>query len=137
MIIEKSTAAEQQETRKRITEYNAEKVPFLMIPQDLHYTVRDENGSIKGSILASLGYWKGLQISVLWVDEKYRGQGIGTTLLRKAENEARELGGLISMVDTFDFHSEDFYLKNGYKPFGQIQGFPGESNTWFYLSKKL
>jgi hypothetical protein len=40
------------------------------------------------------------------------------------------------MLDTFDFQAEGFYLKNGYKPFGEINNFPSEQKR-IYFSKEL
>lgn len=40
------------------------------------------------------------------------------------------------MLDIFDFQAEVFYLKNGYKPIGEIKGFP-KGHRQIYLSKEL
>ena len=41
-----------------------------------------------------------------------------------------------AMVDTFDFQAEGFYLKNGYRPIGEINNFP-EGHRRIYFSKEL
>ncbi|EKE01771.1 MAG: acetyltransferase, GNAT family [uncultured bacterium] len=63
-------------------------------------------------------FWKCLYISVLWVDEKYRYSGLGHRLLEKVEQDAKEKGGYLAHLDTFDFQAKDFYLKYGYEIFG-------------------
>nr|WP_255313513.1 GNAT family N-acetyltransferase [Flavobacterium hibernum] len=102
----------------------------------LEFVALDENGMEIGGILAGLGYWNGLEIKILWVDEKYRNKGIGTQILKHVEKIAKDKGAEISMLDTFDFQAEDFYLKNGYEPIGEIKDFP-KGYRRVYFSKKL
>jgi hypothetical protein len=52
------------------------------------------------------------------------------------EKIAREKGAYISLIDTFDFQAEGFYLKNGYKPFGELKDFP-KGHRRIYFSKEL
>ncbi len=71
-------------------------------------------------------------VELLWIDEKYRGQGRGAALMRKAEAEARKRGVRNMYVDTFSFQAPDFYRKLGFKQFGKLKDFPkGHSRHWF------
>jgi GNAT superfamily N-acetyltransferase len=120
-----------------INEYNLSEVPAIAdIWTRLEFVAKDENGIEIGGILAGLGYWNGLEINILWVKEEYRKKGIGTQILKHAEKIATEKGAEISMLDTFDFQAEEFYLKNGYKPIGEIKGFP-KGHRRIYFSKNL
>jgi GNAT superfamily N-acetyltransferase len=120
-----------------IIEYNLSKVSATNhISTPLEFTVKNEKGTEIGGILAELGYWNELEIKVLWVEESYRKKGIGTLLLKYAEKTAKEKGADISILDTFDFQAENFYLKNGYEPIGEIKDFP-KGHRRIYLSKKL
>ena len=120
-----------------INAYNLSKVPALTdIWTPLDFTVKDQNGNEIGGILAGIGYWNGLEIKILWVEESYRRKGLGTLLLNHVENIAKQSGAEISMLDTFNFQAENFYLKNGYKTIGEIKNFPKGYNR-IYLSKNL
>ncbi len=55
-----------------------------------------------------------LYIDVLWVDDAYRGQGIGRNIMQKIENEAKNKGLGKLYVDTFSFQAEEFYTKQGF-----------------------
>jgi GNAT superfamily N-acetyltransferase len=71
-------------------------------------------------------------IELLWIEEKYRGRGHGTTLIRKAESEARRRGIKNMYLDTFSFQAPKFYRKLGFKAFGMLKDFPkGHTRTWF------
>lgn len=115
--------------------YNTEKCPdrFEEINQKIHLVVKNENEEVIGGLLSSLGYFKGLEIYILWIKEGYRKNNLGSLLLTEAENRARELGGYKVMLDTFSFQAKDFYLKNGYKIIGEMKDFPkGHTKTYFY-----
>ncbi|GAB1858393.1 GNAT family N-acetyltransferase [Flavobacteriaceae bacterium MHTCC 0001] len=121
-----------------INHYNLSKVPAVSdIWTPLEYVVKDNNGVEIAGILAGIGYWNGLEIKILWVEKSFRNRGIGSKILKYTETVAKEKGAYISMVDTFDFQAENFYLKNGYNPFGELTGFPNEHSRRIYFSKKL
>lgn len=120
-----------------INKYNLSKVPAIAdLWTRLEFVAKDENGIEIGGILAGLGYWNGLEINILWVKEEYRKKGIGTSILKHAEKVAIEKGAKISMLDTFDFQAEIFYLKNGYEPIGEMKNFP-KGHRRIYFSKQL
>lgn len=120
-----------------INEFNWSKVPANSnIWEPIELVAKTKNGIEIGGILGGIGYWNGLEIKVLWIEEKYRNKGIGTWILKQAEKIATEKGAKISMLDTFDFQAEKFYLKNGYEPIGEIKDFP-KGHKRIYFSKKL
>ena len=75
-------------------------------------------------------------ISVLFVDELYRGKGLGTLLVKHLEEEAKSLGLKLIHLDTFDFQAKDFYLKLGYEIFGVLDYCP-KGHKRYYLKKLL
>ncbi|SEL83084.1 Acetyltransferase (GNAT) family protein [Aquimarina amphilecti] len=120
-----------------INTYNLNQVPAIAdIWTPLEFVIKDKNGNEIGGILAGIGYWNGLEIKILWVKEEYRKKGIGTQLLKHTEKIAREKGSKTSMLDTFDFQAEAFYLKNDYTPIGEINDFP-MGHKRIYFSKEL
>jgi len=62
-----------------------------------------------------------LFVEFLFVPERLRGRGLGTILLRKAEEAAlaRQCTGVC--LDTFDFHAPGFYRKLGYEEFATLE----------------
>jgi ribosomal protein S18 acetylase RimI-like enzyme len=96
---------------------------------------RDDAGHIIGG-LTGRTYWRYLDIAFLWVDEKYRGEGHATTLVRAAEAEARARGCERVFLDTLSFQALGFYQKLGYSEFGRLSGFSGKYDR-IYLHKRL
>jgi ribosomal protein S18 acetylase RimI-like enzyme len=98
---------------------------------ELAIFVRDADGALLGGIA---GYtWLGwMQISVLWVREDRRGNGLGRRLLAAAEAEGRARGAHTCLLETHTFQAPDFYPKYGYAVYATIEGYPpGHSKLLF------
>jgi ribosomal protein S18 acetylase RimI-like enzyme len=69
--------------------------------------------------------WGGAaEIRFLWVDESHRRSGIGSRLLRAAEEEARSRGCRKIVLSTHSFQAPDFYRKQGYIVAGECLDYP-------------
>lgn len=77
-----------------------------------------------------------IYIDALWVEENLRKQGYGKKLLSAAEREAIKNGCKFSLVDTWDFQAEEFYLKNGYERIGELKNY-WHGHSKLFLRKKL
>ncbi|MGD1840937.1 MAG: GNAT family N-acetyltransferase [Thermonemataceae bacterium] len=120
-----------------INDFNLSKVAALAPAwTPLEFAAKDSEGKVIGGILGGIGYWNGLEIRILWVEETCRHKGIGTRLLEKMEKEAKARGATIAMLDTFDFQAEGFYLKNSYEVVGTIHDFP-KGHRRMYFKKYL
>ena len=102
---------------------------------DLTLYVRDENDQLVGAFLGETGRgW--LRVSVMWVLEKFRGQGLGAQLLTAGEAEAHKRGCHHAYLDTFDYQAPFFYQRQGYEIFGTLEGYP-ESHRRYFMRKTL
>lgn len=103
--------------------------------RSLALLVRDDAGAILGGLWGRSGRgW--LFIDLLGLPPELRRSGMGTRLMRMAEDEARKRGCVGIYLDTFTFQARPFYEKLGYAVFAQIDGYPGD-HTRFFLSKRL
>jgi GNAT superfamily N-acetyltransferase len=117
----------------RLVEYNLSKVP---LKQEVSFSwinriIEDKNGNIIAGILSKMYCWNCLYIDALWVEEKYREEGLGSKLLKEVEKIAKEKGCHLIHLDTFDFQAKDFYLKYGYEIFGVLDDCPQEHSRYF------
>lgn len=80
-----------------------------------------------GEIIAGFNghTWGGCcELSHVWVDQRYRHQGLGTLLLRSAEAEAVARGCAQLVLATHDFQAPGFYERLGYERKYTIEGRP-------------
>ena len=97
--------------------------------------IRDASGKIAGG-LWGYSYARWLFVHLLVVPESLRGQGIGTRMMKMAEDEARARGCVGIHLDTFSFQARPFYEKLGFSRFGSIEDWlPGVSRH--FLLKRL
>ncbi|MFC7557102.1 GNAT family N-acetyltransferase [Pseudoroseomonas wenyumeiae] len=68
--------------------------------------------------------WKWLTIELLFVPERYRGCGLGSEVMRLAEEEAIRRGCIGAWVDTHTYEASTFYEKQGFERFGLIDEYP-------------
>ena len=122
----------------RLVEYNLSKVPATqeILFENINKKFLNANGEIIAGCVARMYCWNVLYIDILWVDENYRHQGLGSKLLEYVENTAKEKGCYLIHLDTFDFQAKDFYLKHGYEIFGILTDCP-KGHCRYYLKKNI
>lgn len=132
-----STDEECELISDEIMHFNARAVPFTQkeTPIFKRYVIKNNNEIIAG-INAVIYHWGMLFIDEIFVRETYRHQKLGSYLISKVEQEAKELGATLSHLDIFDFQAKDFYLKQGYEIFGTLENCPPNHNR-YYLKKSL
>ena len=95
----------------------------------------DAEGNVIGGLLGGT-YWGWLYVDILWVDERYRRQGIGSRLLLAAEAEAKIRGCHHVHLDTMSWQAPEFYRKHGYAVLGILPDIPS-GNQKYLLMKSL
>ena len=99
--------------------------------QLLGILLKDDQGQHHRRSLGPLAPTSGSSSSLLFVPEDLRGQGLGTALLRQAEEIARARHCTGVWLDTFAFQALPFYQKLGYTIFGELKDHPrGISQYW-------
>ncbi|KHS58708.1 MAG: GNAT family N-acetyltransferase [Terrisporobacter othiniensis] len=123
---------------EKLVEYNLSKVPQT---QEVAYVwlnkiVENDDKEVVGGILAKMYCWNVIYIDALWINENYRGFGLGEKLLFEIENIAKKEKCYLIHLDTFDFQAKNFYIKNGYELFGVLDNCPKDHKR-FFLKKYL
>jgi GNAT superfamily N-acetyltransferase len=92
----------------------------------------------RGIVAGVSGYtWaRFCEVQVLWVHADLRGQGYGSRLLGKAEDEARARGCSLVTLGSYTFQAPGFYQRHGYQVVGAVPDCPpGHSHV--FLMKVL
>jgi GNAT superfamily N-acetyltransferase len=99
--------------------------------------VRDKDGNVSGGLIA-VELWGWLYVDTLWLPQHLRGRGLGSQLLRQAEEIAISNECRYSYLSTVEYQARPFYERHGYSVFGALVDFPaGSGFRYFYLRKDL
>ena len=85
--------------------------------------VENEKGEIIGGCIAEAYeyHWLRMFLDTLWVDERYRHHGIGSMIIRKVEQIAKEKGCRVVTLGTASYMARAFYEKHGDTVFTTIK----------------
>src|SRR5262245_59886687 len=106
---------------KELRSYNqkaAGKIDYRPLAISLH-----EGKQMVGGLVGS-SFWGWMYIELLWILDGKRKQGLGKSLLQKAETEARKRGVRNVFVSTFSFQAPGFYKRLGYRQIAKLKDFP-------------
>lgn len=132
IAVEQPAREHHDQILRLLLNYNESKVgPTVFEP--LAVIVRDgTNDTIVGGLWGESDYdW--LFIELLVVSEEFRKRGIGSALIKKAEEIAGDRGCIGIRVDTFNFQAPGFYKKLGYRIFGRLVNYPNGYERLFYF----
>lgn len=133
--ISTATKEEAEFVDKKLSESIRNQIQLTQETVLKNYVVKDE-GKIIAGINALIFPWGIMYVDVLFVDESHRYKGLGSTLLKRVEGEAKAMGAALSNLTSFDFQARDFYIKQGYEIFGLLEDAP-EGHTLYFLKKRL
>ena len=93
------------------------------------------SGKVLGGLTGrtSLGLWF---VDLFHLPPEYRGSGLGSRVLKAAEDEARRRGCRSGVLYTISFQAPDFYVKHGWTVFGEVPCDP-PGTCRVFLSKDL
>ena len=102
----------------------------------LVFKATDTMGNIAGGCVVNIHTWGRAVLACLWVDEKHRGQGLGSALIRTAQRAVKEKGCYYLCLGTLDFQARPLYEKHGFKVFTVNKNVPRGHDGWS-LCKRL
>lgn len=91
-------------------------------------------GDFVAGALVYQQFWGAMHIKYLYVHGSKRGQGIGSKLINRAEEIAREKKMPFAFVETMSFQALDFYRKAGFALEYTREGYA--HNTSFHYLRK-
>lgn len=130
------TPQEKEELLTGLRAYNGQFLDLATFSGDIGVYVRDDNGAMLGGLIGvRKGDW--LNIEYLWVSASVRGSGVGSQLIKAAEDDARGKGCRHALVDTVSFQARPFYEKQGYQLQMSLPDYPYPGMQRHYLTKSL
>ena len=104
--------------------------------ESLVFKIENEEGKIIAGCILNVHLWGRAVLATLWANEKYRHHGLGSMLIRAAENASRERGCYYLCLGTMDFMARPLYEKHGFKVFTVNRDIPMGHTSWS-LAKRL
>jgi ribosomal protein S18 acetylase RimI-like enzyme len=100
----------------------------------IELVIRDPTEDVIGGLLA-FTTMSNMVIEHLWVDERYRGLGLGRKLMMKAERIAQENGCIAAQTYTLSFQAPEFFRKLRYEAFGFSDGYPDPVKEYYFIKR--
>lgn len=121
------------EVIRRLDAHNARLAPGFV--DERVFAVARRGSRLVGGALG-FTFLGALSVEVLWVDEPWRGHGVGRALMEALEAEAVRRGCRLAQTDTFAFQAPAFYEALGYATFATLPGY-ADGHVRHYLRKTL
>ena len=99
------------------------------------FVENENNRKMAGLTGETFGNW--LCIHYLFVAEHLRREGVGSKLLKAAEQEAVRRGCKYAFVDTFSFQAPMLYEKHGYKEVFTLNDYPYTGKRYYYTKELI
>ncbi len=97
--------------------------------------IANDEGAVVGGLWGHTGYgWLFTQLLV--VPSSLRGRGVGSEIMRMAEDESVKRGCSDAWLDTFEFQARGFYEQIGYACFAELPNYP-TGHSRFFMKKAL
>lgn len=118
--------------RRNLREYNAQHLETIDHSRYAAFIYSDAGERVGGIVFTEFGRW--LEIEFLWIQEAYRGKGIGSRLLRSAMDHGREAGCTRTHTETFSFQALPFYQRFSFSVAYEQKGYPLTSSRYFLVA---
>jgi len=92
----------------------------------------------EGELIGGLSAWTTLNNLIfdhIWIEERYRGIGLGSALMQEMEGIARENGCIASQAYCFSFQAIGFFEKMRYRILGTSDGYPPPIKEYYLIKK--
>jgi GNAT superfamily N-acetyltransferase len=133
--IEQPSHEQRDEIFRLLVNYNTSKIGPAVVEPLAIVLQGPESDAIIGGLWGE-SYYDWLFINFLIVPDEFRKRGVGTALMKRAEEIATNRGCLGIRLDTFSFQAPAFYEKLGYRTFGRLVNHP-KGHERIYYSKEL
>jgi GNAT superfamily N-acetyltransferase len=136
IVITDAPAAEDESViRDGLSAYNFEKAGYRD-QRPLAILVSDpETGEVVGGLLGRTSFGL-LYVDRFFLPEGRRKQGLGTKIIKAAEEEGARRGCSRAILSTLSFQAPGFYERQGWQVLGRIDCDP-PGHTRFMMTKKL
>lgn len=133
-ITDDVTEKEMQVVHAGLGRYVDEQIGDMRDGIPIHLAISDPAERVIGGLLAFTTI-SNMILEHVWVDERYRGQGLGRKLVLKAERIARENACIATQTYALSFQNPGFFCRMGYEAFGVSDGYPAPVQETYFIKR--
>ena len=104
-------------------------------PKD-YYLTREEEGNLI-ALLHAQQVLENIHIKALVVDKEHQKKGLGASLLAELEEKAEKAGVSSITLSTKSYQAKDFYIKQGYEIYANLEDMPQKGVIKYHFIKRL
>ena len=120
---------------RALTAFESSHLGYTSLDIEVNLYFKDQDDVIYAGV-QFMKQWQVAKLQSLWVTEVLRKKGIGTILLKHAEDIAKELGCDRVMLEMTSMTNVSFYLSQGYAILSHLQEYlPGYD--YYQLTKQI
>jgi GNAT superfamily N-acetyltransferase len=136
LVVTDSPAADAEAViRDGLSDYNFSKAGYRDY-RPLAILVSDpETGEVVGGLLGGTSFGL-LRIDRFFLPESLRKQGLGSKIIKAAEEEGRQRGCSRALLTTLSFQAPGFYKRQGWEVLAELEGEPPAPSR-FLMTKRL
>jgi GNAT superfamily N-acetyltransferase len=136
LVVTDSPAADAEAViRDGLSDYNFSKADYRDY-RPLAILVSDpETGEVVGGLLGGTSFGL-LRIDRFFLPESLRKQGLGSKIIKAAEEEGRRRGCSRALLTTLSFQAPGFYKRQGWEVLAELEGEPPAPSR-FLMTKRL
>jgi GNAT superfamily N-acetyltransferase len=134
ILVEHPGPEHRDEIFRLLVDYNTSKIGPAVVEALAIILQCPESDAIIGGLWGE-SYYDWLFINFLIVPDKFRKRGVGSALMKRAEEIAANRGCLGIRLDTFSFQAPGFYEKLGYRIFGRLVNHPKGYERIYYFKE--
>ena len=108
---------------EKLYEFNLSQIPSAHEWEPIEKKFTGEDGKLIAGCVAGVSGWNTAYLDLLWVEPPCRGQGLGSDLLRRVEQEAKEKGAACIFADAYSWQV-GFFRSHGYLMTGALDDCP-------------
>lgn len=132
MEIKPSSDAAKEYIHSQLQRYNAN---YMTEFRDYSFHMEESETIIAGIVAESVG--DTVEVEFLYVDEAFRGRGLGARLLRRVEEEAKKDGMSRILLNTYSFQAPGFYEKMTYRKLFEISPCFGAQRQFYFIKELI
>jgi GNAT superfamily N-acetyltransferase len=135
ILTDAPSAEDESVIRDGLSAYNFDKAGYRD-QRPLAILVSDpDTGEVVGGLLGGTSFGL-LRIDRFFLPESLRKQGLGTRIIKAAEDEGRRRGCSRALLTTLSFQAPGFYKRQGWEVLAELEGEPPAPSR-FLMTKKL